>query len=201
MRLALLGPCDGNVAALARAARTALVGLNADRVVYLGTDDALDAVAFAWAELLGVLDPLEERLPELIDADAETLEHAVADERARLRLSALHALAGPGLRTVEILHDRLVLIADDKSGLDEEDLLPASFIVFGRGEPIVRRVGTRVFLCPGSPAKPNEGIVMLDEGENAGAVLATIHDADGAVVHREILDTTKSVKVKVQGAG
>jgi len=200
VRLALLGPCEGDVAALARAARTALVGLGVDRAIYLGTDDALDAVAFAWAEVLGVLDPLEARVPELLDADPDTIDAAIAGEQLRSRLSTLHALAGPGLRAVEILHDRVLLLVDDKRELDEEDLLPASFIVFGKGEPVIRRVGSRVFFCPGTPSRRSEGVLVLDEGQAAGAVLATIHDIDGGVVQREMLDTTRSVKMKVQGA-
>jgi hypothetical protein len=199
VRLALLGPCDGDVAALARAARTALVELAVDRAIYLGTDDALDAVAFAWAEALGVLDPLEARVDELLAADPDTIDAAVAGEQLRARLSTLRALAGPGLRTVEILHDRVLLLVDDKRELDEEDLLPASFIVFGRGEPLIRRVGSRVFFCPGSPARRTEGLLVLDEGQAPGSVLATIHAIDGEVVQREVLDTSRALKMKVQG--
>lgn len=200
MRIAFLGPCDGDVGALARAARSALVELGIDRAIYLGTDDALDAVAFAWAEMLGALDPLEARVADLVEADADTIDAALVAERLRTRLSSLHAVAGPGLRAIEILHDRVLLLVDDKRELDEEDLLPASFIVFGKGEPLIRRVGSRVFFCPGSPARRSEGLLVLDEGQGAGTVLATLHDIDGAVVSRELLDTARSVKMKVQGA-
>lgn len=200
MRLALLGPCEGDVAALARAARTALVVLGADRVIYLGTDDAMDAVAFAWAEAAGVLDPLEVLVPELLQADSDAIDAALEGERVRARLSSLHAVAGPNLRAVEILHDRMLLLVDDKKELDEEDLLPMSFIVFGNGEPVIRRVGSRVFFCPGKPSRRTEGLLVLDEGQAAGAVLATIHDIDGGEVQRELLDTARSVKMKVQGA-
>ncbi|MBI1800465.1 MAG: methyltransferase domain-containing protein [Chloroflexi bacterium] len=44
MRLALLGPADGDISALARGAASALDKLEADRVVYLGGDDAMDQV-------------------------------------------------------------------------------------------------------------------------------------------------------------
>lgn len=200
MRLALIGPCEGDVAALARAARTSLLVLSADRTIYLGTDEALDAVAFAWAEAAGVLDPLEARVDELLEADAETIEAALEAERVRARLGSLHAVAGPNLRAIEILHDRMLLLVDDKKELDEEDLLPMSFIVFGRGEPVIRRVGSRVFFCPGSPARRTQGILLLDEGQAGGIVEASLHDVDGAIVQRETLDTARSVKMKVQGA-
>jgi hypothetical protein len=110
--------------------------------------------------------------------------------------NALHASSS--LReAMKVLRERTV---DDKKELDEEDLLPATFIVFGRGEPTIRRVGSRVFLCPGAIAKRTEGIVLLDEGEHTGSVIASLHDVDGAVVQREVLDTTRGSKMKVQGA-
>jgi len=200
VRLALLGSCDGDVAALARAAHTSLAKLRADRVVYLGGDDALDAVIYAWADLLDALDPLELRVDALIDEPPDVLDDALARERARKRLRAFRTLAGPGIRSIELLHDRIVLLVDDKRELDEEDLLPATFIVFGKGEPTIRRVGSRVFLCPGAIAKRKEGILVLDEGDHTGSVSATIHDIDGGVVQTEVLDTTRGSKLKVQGA-
>lgn len=200
MRLALLGSCDGDVAALARAAHASLAKLHADRVVYLGGDDALDAVIYAWADMIDAVDPLEWRVDALIDESPDRLDDAIARERARARLRAFRALPGAGIRSIELLHDRVVLLIDDKKELDEEDLLPATFIVFGKGEPTIRRVGSRVFLCPGAIAKRSEGIVMLDEGEHTGSVVATLHDIEGNVVQREVLDTTRAAKLKVQGA-
>lgn len=200
MRLALLGSCDDDIAALARAAHTSLTKLHADRIVYLGGDDALDSVIYGWAELIDALDPLEWRVEALIDESPERLDDAIARERARAKLEAFRMLAGPGIRSIELLHDRVVLLIDDKKALDEEDLLPATFIVFGKGEPVIRRVGSRVVLCPGSIHKRREGIVLLDEGDHTGSVLATLHDIDGAVTQREVLDTTRGSKLKVQGA-
>ncbi len=200
MRLALLGPCDDDVAALARAAHSALIKLSADRVVYLAGDDALDCVVYGWAELLGALDPLEYRVDAVIDEAAEVLEDAVDRERLRTRLGAFRSLPGPSMRSIEMLHDRVVLLVDDKKELDEEDLLPATFIIFGRGDPTIRRVGSRVFLCPGSPAKRKEGIVLLDEGDAPTSVVASLHDIDGNVMQRELLETTRAAKLKVQGA-
>lgn len=204
MRLVLIGPCDGQVEALARAARSALVTLGGGRVVYLGTDGALDAVVAGWADLLGVRAPIAERVHELLDAEPARLFDEVDRERARARLAALRSIAVPGARTIEILHDRIVLLVDDKTDLDEEDLLPASFIVFGRGEPTIRRVGSRVFLCPGSPARrtgtSGEGILVLDEGASSSAVAVSLHDVDGRLVQRELHETSRSAKLKVQGA-
>lgn len=199
MRLALLGPCDDDVAALARAAHSTLVHLAADRVIYLAADDALDCVVYGWAELLNAVEPLEHRIEAILDERAERLDDALAREGLRQQLRAFRSLPAASTRSLEMLHDRMVLLVDDKKELDEEDLLPATFIVFGRGEPTIRRVGSRVFLCPGSPAKRTEGIVMIDEGDVQGSVVATLHGIDGAVVQREVLDITRGAKMKVQG--
>jgi hypothetical protein len=199
VRLALLGFGDGDVGALARAAYSALIRLEADRVVYLGGDAALDDVVFGWTYLLDAVEPLSERARMLLDAGPAQLEEELARERARRDLQRLHALPGPNLRAIEMLHDRLLVLIDDKGGLDEEDLLPASFIAFGKGDAIIRRVGTRVFLCPGSPKKRTEGILLLEESD-AGAVIATLHDVDGMVRAKELLETSRALKMKVQGA-
>jgi hypothetical protein len=199
VRIALLGSSDGDVGALARAAHTALCRVDADRIVYLGGDGALDDVVFGWTFALDAVEPIAERARMLIDAGPAQLEEELARERSRRDLARLHALPGPNLRAIEMLHDRLLVMVDDKGGLDEEDLLPASFIAFGKGEAVIRRVGTRVFLCPGSPKKRTEGLLVLDEDAN-GAVVATLHDIDGGVRSKELLETSRALKMKVQGA-
>ena len=201
MRLALLGPCDGDTAALARAAATAIDRLEADRVVYLSADGEIDAVATAWASLLGAEQPFEARVRELLDAGAGPLSLEVARERARRRLCRLHALPHPGVRVIELLHDRVVLLVDDKSNLEEEDLLPATIIVFGRGDPTVRRVGTRVFLAPGHVQRRDQGILLLEEIVGAmPAIRATLHDVEGVERHRETIDAHRAARLKIHGA-
>lgn len=201
MRLALLGPSDGDPAALAHAAASALDRLDADRVIYLASDGALDHVAAAWAALLGADRPLDERVATLLDEGAPRLRLEVERERSRRRLDRLHALPEPGTRVVELLHDRVILLVDDKSSLDEEDLLPASIIVFGRGEPTVRRVGTRVFLAPGHVRKRDQGILVLEEVVGGTpSIRATLCDVEGNERHRETIDAQRSARLRVHGA-
>ena len=52
MRLGLLGPAQGDHQALEKAARFLRRELEAERVVYLGVDGALDRVVESWAEQL-----------------------------------------------------------------------------------------------------------------------------------------------------
>ena len=172
-------------------------------MVYLGVDGALDDVVEGWLEHLGAAAPLSLRLrmEPVVDGDATAIDEEIAREEARLRLQRLHALPAEQSRAIEMVHDRLLLMIDDKTLLDEEDLLPASIIVFGRGDPATRRVGSRVFLCPGMPTKRVEGMLLLDEGIGTTSGLTVMHcDVDGNVVQREFIEATKSLKLRVQGA-
>jgi hypothetical protein len=203
VRLALLGPCEGDLWALARAATTALDTLVADQVVYLGTDGALDHVVEEWAQTIGVDATIDDRLrsdPSLLDAEPAVIAEEVERERARLRLGRLRTLAGPGLRALEILNDRVVLLVDDKAVLDEEDLLPATIIVFGKGEPTVRRIGSRTFACPGALNVRGQGVILLDEGEASVNIALTLFDAEGAEKQRDFVETSRTAKLRVHGA-
>ena len=203
VRLALLGPCEGELWALARAATTALDTLLADQVVYLGTDGALDFVVEEWAQAIGVDASIDARLradPSLLDADPSVLAEEVERERARLKLGRLRSIAAPGLRALEILNDRVVLLVDDKAVLDEEDLLPATIIVFGKGEPTVRRIGSRTFACPGFLNRKDQGLLLLDEGDSGSGITLTLLDAEGNEKQREIVETSRAAKLRVHGA-
>ena len=202
MRLGLVGASNGDHGALARALRTA--AQLAERVVYLGSDGDFDLVIDAWLGLIGADASLRRRAEAVLDAGPETILEAVRVERARSALSRMVALAGPGCRSVEILGDRVVLLADDKADLDKEDLLPASFIAFGRGEPLVRRVGSRVFVSPGPPSS-KAGVALLDMTDANGfhgapTLSLTLLAADGAETHHEQIELGRTVKLRVQGA-
>lgn len=202
MRLALLGPCDGDLWALARGATSALDLLDADQVVYLGVDGALDYIVEEWALSIGIDAPIDDRLradPSLLDGDPDVIEGEVERERARLRLARLRSIAGPGLRALEIMNDRVVLLVDDKAVLDEEDLLPATIIVFGKGSPTVRRIGSRTFAAPGRLDKPNEGLLVLDEGAGGVGITVTLHDREGVEKQRERVETSRAAKLRVHG--
>jgi len=189
---------------LARAAATALQRLAADKVIYLGGDGALDELVVLWARMIGAEDALVDRLAGddggILAGDAGAVQAEVDREHARRRMLSLRTLAGPGLRALELLNERVVVLVDDKSVLDEEDLLPATIIAFGKGDSVIRRVGSRVFVSPGHPAKGAEGLAMLDEGEGSVGITVTLHDVDGATTQREFVETSRSAKLKVHGA-
>jgi len=195
VRLGLVG-ATGDLAALARALRTA-VRLS-DRVVYLASDLGFDDILAGWVTLLHAEGSLRDRAAAVLDADAVTLTQAVAAELARRELGNVHSLSGAS-RAVEILLDRVVLLAADKTDLDEEDLLPASVIAFGRGDALVRRVGSRVFVAPGPPSA-TAGVAVLTEEPSGASLGLTLFNADGEEVQSTSLDLARAAKLRVQGA-
>src|SRR3954453_22825436 len=114
MRFAVLGPANEDLAALEKAASLLLFELEAEQVVYLGPDDALDRLVLDWARRLVGPDPSEnalwERARSCCAASADEIDRFVANERRRDRLKALKCLPGATSRTIEILDARLAVL-------------------------------------------------------------------------------------------
>jgi hypothetical protein len=203
MRLGLLGPAHGDLAALARGAQGLLDDAHVDKVVYLAADDAMDQVVTAWARQIVGGDPqgaalFDRAAARCVKASPVELEAFVAAERALLGLSAFVSLPPPPGRTIEIIDGRVVLLVYDKSALDEEDIAGASVLVFGKAAaPLVKRVGTRVFLSPG-PLGPTSGRAVLDDA--GGGLRVLFLDEGGALLGEEPLAPQVGAgKMRVQG--
>jgi hypothetical protein len=104
-----------------------------------------------------------------------------------------------GQRTIEILDGRLVLFVFDKSTLDEEDIMAASVLVFGKSAtPIIKKVGPRAFVSPGPIGSEEGGAAMLDDG--GGGMRIEVINGRGVVTAREAVGAaSQGVKVRVQG--
>lgn len=201
MRLGILGPAQGDLAALARAAQHLLDHAHAERVLYLAEDDALDQVVGAWAAaIVGAgadrASVFERAAERCTSADAPTIDDFVEGERARQRLAVLVSLP-PGSRTIEILDGRVVVFVYDKAVLDEEDIAAAALLVFGKSpEAVIKRVGTRVFLAPGPLASPKGGCAILDD--EGGGVRITLMTVEGKILAEGSIGAPHTAKVKVQ---
>ena len=204
MRLGLLGPAEGDLAGLARAAEFLLNTAKVSRAVYLGSDDALERAVEAWAESLLGNDPSEDgvwrRAAELaLYGTVDAIDQFVKAERARLRLRALVSLPHNGSRTVEILSDRVAVLINDKALLDEEDILPASLLVYGKSEaPFVKKIGSRWFLTPGRISAKG-GVGVLDDEEED--IVATMYNPAGESTWRDVLTLKRTARLRVQGGG
>jgi hypothetical protein len=203
MRLGLLGPSGGDVGALGRAAEFLLNGPRVHRAIYLGTDGALDRAVAAWARKLVGDDPSDEaawkRAAEMaLGGTPEQIDKFVHGERARLRLKTLEALPEQVARTVEMLADRVAVLIYDKAMLDEEDILAANLLFYGKGTgPLVKKIGARWFITPGPIGCEGGGMAVVDDDQDE--VVVTIYDASGKATLSETLATPRGTKMRVQG--
>jgi hypothetical protein len=199
----LLGPAKEDLDGLARAARFLLVEGRVDRAIYLGKDDALEEMTFAWAESLVGGDPSDDAvwdraLDVALEGDPERIDELLRAERARRRLRALEALPREGLRSMEMFGDRVAVLLYDKAALDEEDIFAATFLIYGKSEePLVKKIGPRWFLSPGRIGAPGGGILLLDDEQEE--VVATFFDNEGQPHKRETLVVARAAKLRVQG--
>lgn len=202
MRLGLLGPASGDIGALGRGAEFLLNGARVHRAIYLGNDGALDRAVAAWARKLVGDDPSDEgawrRAAEIaLTGSPATIDRFVSTERARLRLKALEALPEQIARTIEMVGDRVAVLIHDKALLDEEDILAANILLFGKSDgPLIYRAGARWFVTPGPIGSRDGGLAVLDDEQDE--VVVTIYDAMGTATHREVL-TSQRAKVRVTG--
>jgi len=197
MRLGLLGPAEGEIGALGRAAEFLLNGARVHRAIYLGNDGALDRAVAAWARKLVGDDPSDEgtwkRAADIAMTGSPTqIDRFVATERARLRLKALEALPENVARSIEMVGDRVAVLIHDKAQLDEEDITTANLLFFGKSDgPLVKKIGGRWFVSPGSIGSKGGGMAVIDDEQEE--INVTIFDLNGRPTHREVLSarTTK----------
>lgn len=203
MRLGLLGPSNGDLAGLARAAGFLLNSVRVTRAIYLGADDALEETVGLWAEsLVGddvSDDGIWERAFEVAAmGSAEQIDTFLRNERARLRLKSLERLPLQELRAVEMFGDRVAVLIHDKGLLDEEDIFSATFLVYGKSDsPLVKKIGPRWFLTPGPLGDVPGGVMVLDD--SGDEVVATLYDDMGQVLRSEPLPAGRAAKLSVQG--
>lgn len=186
MRFAVLGPANGDLEALEKGASLLLFEHQAEQVVYLGADDALDRLVLDWAHRLVGADPSDEGVwdraaARCVAATPQQIDAFVATERRRERLKALKCLPVATSRTIELLEGRIAVLLHDKALLDEEDILPASLLIFGKSrEPLVRQVGSRTFVSPGELG-PKSGVALFTD-DGAGEINVTMYGPGGTKV-------------------
>ncbi len=189
MRIGLLGPAEGDEAALKEAVEFLLGDAGVDQAIYLGEDDdTIERVITAGArEIFGAEPSTEaflERAVQLArEGTSEQIEELLGAEASFRRLAAIRKLPPPPARAVEMVSDRIILAVHDKSVLDEEDIANAALIVYGNGkEAELRRFGPRYFLTPGPVTA---GRVALLEVEEDGGVSIALFETSGLPLVRE----------------
>jgi len=192
------------MAELGRAAEFVLNVARVDRAVYLGDNGALESTVTTWAKRLVGADPSDDgtfkRAAVLaVGGDPDEIDKFVATERARLRLRALESLPRGEGRTIEMFGDRVAVLIHDKANLDEEDIVSANLLIYGKStEPLVKKIGARWFISPGIIGCPKGGVAVIEDNDEK--VTAEIFDNKGVCTLTEDLDMTRKTTTKVQGA-
>jgi hypothetical protein len=196
----------GDLLALAHGAQYLLDEARVEKVIYLADDDALDRVVASWAAEMVGENPTGAGLfaraaARCASAAPSQIDDFVALERARLRLQVLVSLPSAGQRAIEILDGRVVLFVFDKAMLDEEDIAAASVLVFGKSpEGVLKKVGTRMFLSPGTIGSKGGGCAVLDDSE--GGVRIELMTTGGEVSAQATVGAPiTGAKMRVQGGG
>jgi hypothetical protein len=202
MRLALLGPAGSHPEALEAAMRFVL-RTEVDRAVYLDVDGVLDGVIRTWAGRLVGDNPSEigvwaRAARTCLRGTPEEIDAYIGRERERAALRLFESLPDGETRAVEMLAGALVVMIHDKAQLNEEDMLPARLLLFGKSAaPVVKQVGQRWFLSPG--AFPTAGLMTLDDDDDG--ILLRLFDGDCKEVRTERLSTQRATKLMVGSAG
>jgi len=191
-------PCDGDVAALSRAIATAN-GAAARRSRRLSRHRRR---ARHRGRRLDERCSPSSRRSSRAHACSSTPTRAIAAPRSRLKTASPPAVRASargarGSLDRDVMHERLVLMIDDKSRPRRRDLLPATVIAFGRGSATIRRVGSRIFVAPGMPARSQRRLVLDRRRGRAGVIGISLCDIDGTRRDaRVVRHETRAVKMK-----
>jgi len=201
-RIGFLGPAEGDLERLERAASFLLTRQNVVRAVYLGLDGALDRCVNAWAMRLVGDDPTDEgawRRAADVSATGtpEQIDRFVAGERERLRLRALATLPEELPYVIETVGDLVVLVTFDASVLTEEDLAPAHVVVVGNAaRPLLEERGTHWFLELGSLG-PTGGVAILDAPDDQESAFVTVYDDNEREILRGEITPPRTARLEI----
>lgn len=200
MKLGLLGP-----AADSKSLEAAALGLKqkvgADRIIYLGADQKLGELVDGWARALVGEPATEEALLARATARCATaspyqIDQFIRRERELAGLRMYASLPNGRARSVDILGGRVVVLIHDKALLEEDDILPAALLIFGKSpEPLIKQIGRRWFLSPGT--FPTGGIMVVSDEDDE--LQATVYRPDFSVQESLRLHAESSLKMRIQG--
>jgi hypothetical protein len=198
MKLGLLGPAADS-ASLKAAALGLRQKAGAERIVYLGTDQKLEEIVLEWARALVGEEASEDGLlaratKRCLSASPYQIDQFIRKERELAHLRMYESLPNGRARSVDILGGKVAVLIHDKALLEEDDILPAALLIFGKNpEPLIKQIGRRWFLSPGLG-----GIMTVSDVDDE--LTATVFGADFSVLQSEVLSSDSALKMRVQGS-
>jgi hypothetical protein len=185
MRMGLIGPATTGAPELTRALTLFSADDDVRRIVYLGTDAAVDGLAPHGRPGLEQDDFLARAAVLACNGSADEIGALLAQERSAGHIQLLRKLPEPPARAIEMMDNWIVLAVHDKAVLDEDDIANAHIIVYGRSEePGIKRFGPRCFFTPGPLAGGKVGCLELMP---QGHIEVRLLDLGGAVIFREAI--------------
>lgn len=199
MKLGFVGPARGDLSKLRASCERLLFEFRVDRVYHLGSDDSLDRAMRGWAEHLGAPRDDEALLDEVAalapDAPAEVLDALLEREGRRARLSDVCDVTSPRGCYHEMIEDRVVLIANDRAAVDDDDKANALVLVHGAStRPELRIASGRAVLSPGDLTRGGHSAIV-ERAENA--LLISLIDARGKAVREGSVSLSRAAHMAV----
>lgn len=184
-RIGVLGrlPAELPARLLERASEFLLAGQAAERVVYLGEDDALEETVFAWASRIVGGDPTDEAAwaraaSVIVSGSPAEIDAFVATERKRLSLRALVSLAPDAASAMEAVGEDTVIFVGRRDEIGPDDVQAASVCVYGTGPlPRVERIGDCWVVTPGEVGDEG-GVGVLGVDPARGDLVFSAFDAE-----------------------
>ncbi len=201
MKLGFVGPARGDLSRLRGLCERLLFEVRVDRVFHLGSDDSLDRAMMGWAEHLGAPRDDDALLDEVAalapDAPPEVLDALLSREVKRARLSDVCDVTSPRGSHVEMIEDRVVLIAHDRATLDDDDVVNALVVVSGAApRPEVRVTAGRGTLTPGDLSRGGHAALVE---RVADSVRLAVLDSRGRVVREATVALRGVTKMEILG--
>lgn len=182
MRLGLIGPAGDDGQLLEQATELLIGPMEADAILYLGIDDAIDE--FVERRRVRATHPVYTQMVDTAisgsESDIRSVQRAFRQARD---LATIRIVPRPPHRAIEMVDDRIVVVVYDKALLGEDDILSANLVLYGKsGSALFKRFGPRSFFTPGPLADGQLG--LLEEDPESGVILRGL-DLGGVFTWRE----------------
>ncbi len=184
MRIGLLGGVAEHLEQLEGLVQFLLRTLRADRIYYLGGDEALsDFVAHSSQQLLSTSEQsVWHRSLRCLHAVPDEIDRFLNEEQQLTELTRLVSLPKDTTLRVQLSAEHEAILCFDRDDLSAAQAASCSVVAFGKDSvPLVRQQGEKFMLCPGSLEKA--GVMLLADDEHGLCVALFDRNAQQIAQH------------------